>query len=506
MQLGNTADQVKISLNYSMQFLLLIACISFNYDSHAWQLLNNEIDISCSQTGKLLLACSYRPLAPDTIKSVSARFADQSLDIGTHNPYPAPDSVTAVLLLVDTSDPARNNVVRKNIRQIVRMIESAGTRHRIGLASFDKDLVMHVPFGGNKTSLIEQAETLRAAGMTTELFRSALEAIDLLSATNADRKVIFMFSDGLAEDIAYFHQDVVAAAREHGVIINTLGFARTPALTVALQTLRRLSNETGGIFIESNTNFDLPTAFLNNPYVNIDTGGQFVVDLGNIDNHRSESFGITAVFETTGGKLPVMIPVNLPAGQIMPAPYTLRPDPIADRPVQPAAQPAPAGTVKMNWLWYGVPAALLISILLSLTAIYLLYRKQPATGPVVVSGIPRQKPLAYLINQRDHATLYPVTSPLWRIGRGKENEMALNDSSISRRHAEIHRLDNGKFVLYDCGSTNGVFVNNRKITEQNLYEGDIIEIGDALLRFTFHPMDYQLSETAAIQKPRMSVV
>jgi pSer/pThr/pTyr-binding forkhead associated (FHA) protein len=76
--------------------------------------------------------------------------------------------------------------------------------------------------------------------------------------------------------------------------------------------------------------------------------------------------------------------------------------------------------------------------------------------------------------------------------------MTIADSSISRRHAEIHRELDGQFVVYDRGSTNGVYVNNKKISKHRLAEGDIIEMGDIFLRFTQNPLDYQLAEDTAM--------
>jgi pSer/pThr/pTyr-binding forkhead associated (FHA) protein len=83
--------------------------------------------------------------------------------------------------------------------------------------------------------------------------------------------------------------------------------------------------------------------------------------------------------------------------------------------------------------------------------------------------------------------------------------MTINDSSVSRRHAEIQRYNNGKFVLFDRDSTNGVFVNNRKISKHRLEEGDIIEIGDVFLRFTQHPLDYQLAESTSMLKTKAPI-
>jgi hypothetical protein len=78
--------------------------------------------------------------------------------------------------------------------------------------------------------------------------------------------------------------------------------------------------------------------------------------------------------------------------------------------------------------------------------------------------------------------IYVNTVPV-SIGRLPECTIAVNDSNISRRHAEV-RTGTTSFVVVDMGSTNGTMVNGIKITgEQRLNDGDIISVGSTHLRF-----------------------
>lgn len=66
----------------------------------------------------------------------------------------------------------------------------------------------------------------------------------------------------------------------------------------------------------------------------------------------------------------------------------------------------------------------------------------------------------------------------FRIGRDEENELQLYDARISREHARIDHVD-GRFVVTDLGSTNGVFVNGKQIhAPTTLRHGDLIEVGN----------------------------
>ncbi len=67
------------------------------------------------------------------------------------------------------------------------------------------------------------------------------------------------------------------------------------------------------------------------------------------------------------------------------------------------------------------------------------------------------------------------------LGRSKECDITIDDSNISRRHAEIRRED-GAYWLVDLGSTNGVEVNGRRVERTKLLNQDHIVFGrtDAL--------------------------
>ncbi|MDR1382356.1 MAG: FHA domain-containing protein [Planctomycetaceae bacterium] len=69
------------------------------------------------------------------------------------------------------------------------------------------------------------------------------------------------------------------------------------------------------------------------------------------------------------------------------------------------------------------------------------------------------------------------------IGRDASNVLRLNDSEASRRHAEIRRRDNAD-ILVDLGSSNGVYVNGKRINEHSLENGDQIQIGKTLFLYT----------------------
>jgi adenylate cyclase len=70
------------------------------------------------------------------------------------------------------------------------------------------------------------------------------------------------------------------------------------------------------------------------------------------------------------------------------------------------------------------------------------------------------------------------------LGRTAANTIVLKSPKVSRRHALIHLQNVGEFWLIDFGSSNGTFLNKRRIHHPvRLSDGDQITIGDEVLKF-----------------------
>ena len=76
---------------------------------------------------------------------------------------------------------------------------------------------------------------------------------------------------------------------------------------------------------------------------------------------------------------------------------------------------------------------------------------------------------------------YPLKNP-FTIGRGKDNDLVIAAVCASRHHC-ILELDEKQWILRDLNSTNGVYVNDEKVTQHYLRHGDIIEIDKECMIF-----------------------
>ena len=72
------------------------------------------------------------------------------------------------------------------------------------------------------------------------------------------------------------------------------------------------------------------------------------------------------------------------------------------------------------------------------------------------------------------------------IGRAPTNDIPLNDTAVSGEHCRV-RPEEGAFVLHDLKSTNGTFVNEKRVTRHRLSEGDVVRVGETQIQFTLSP-------------------
>ncbi|MBU1220998.1 GAF domain-containing protein [Myxococcota bacterium] len=81
------------------------------------------------------------------------------------------------------------------------------------------------------------------------------------------------------------------------------------------------------------------------------------------------------------------------------------------------------------------------------------------------------------------------------IGRMPRNTIQILDRILSKVHAQIVKLKDGRYLIKDLGSLNGTYIRGQRITEYILEDGEEIAMGSTLLRFV----------SSADQKPAKDV-
>jgi pSer/pThr/pTyr-binding forkhead associated (FHA) protein len=122
-----------------------------------------------------------------------------------------------------------------------------------------------------------------------------------------------------------------------------------------------------------------------------------------------------------------------------------------------------------------------------------------STGP----GVDR---LVMLVGPTPGAEIL-LSSGRMLIGRGEDCDIALNHASVSRVHAELQSVGDGRYEIIDRGSANGVRVNGVELPRSFVDARDVVELGDVILKFipageTYLPAADESLQIAAIGASR----
>jgi pSer/pThr/pTyr-binding forkhead associated (FHA) protein len=77
------------------------------------------------------------------------------------------------------------------------------------------------------------------------------------------------------------------------------------------------------------------------------------------------------------------------------------------------------------------------------------------------------------------------------IGRNPGNDIHIDNLGVSKQHAKISKQD-GAYVIEDLNSTNGTFINNKRVAKAILNDNDEVHIGKHSLKISFQPQSKEL--------------
>ena len=107
------------------------------------------------------------------------------------------------------------------------------------------------------------------------------------------------------------------------------------------------------------------------------------------------------------------------------------------------------------------------------------------TIPLDSSSNSAEEPLFILslLNNELKSSSWKLTNKDYKIGRSSENNIILDDITVSRNHATLS-VTKEIIKIVDHHSTNGTYINNEIKSDSMLKSGDKIQIGKYLLLFT----------------------
>ncbi len=92
-------------------------------------------------------------------------------------------------------------------------------------------------------------------------------------------------------------------------------------------------------------------------------------------------------------------------------------------------------------------------------------------------------PSLFVIRGNDQGSRFEFDDPVLPLGRDQSSAVHLHDTEVSRHHAEIRASDDGHEII-DLDSSNGTFVNGRRVRRHVLNSGDQIQLGKTLMLYT----------------------
>ncbi len=434
------------------------------------------------------IVCQIRAKSGRSLTDVAVSQVDGSPLAARLRPFNWVTDPVAYYFLVQTSGVSRGQMRRMG--QFLQRTASPIGERIVGISTADGTLVEKAPLGTYRHTLDRIARSLTRSmpGEDDSVLMSSIdEAIENVSKKSADRKAVIVLSDAAPPDRGVNEDEIVRQARNNNISLYFISFGEDEK--VPSGTLKRIGNQTsGGTFDVSNLSdselLEFASSLLSmheSGFVaKIDASGlpqtYQLVATGQLDGHgqvESESVELERLTED---------------GWMIKSQQFL-----ADHYVTILAA-----------LGLGAGALLILASLPSLSGVFAKVAAFPMPGQSGAGAVPSPEgdrpaetqilfrpeldgansaALAWLELIGSDAPRVPLRAGSLKIGRSKENDIRLSDQSVHRRHAILQLSPEGTYSIHDLGTRNGVIVNGARCSQQELSDGDIIELGETKLRF-----------------------
>lgn len=462
----------------------------------------NQLTASCKpkeQPSGERVICQLRSVSGETLSEVKAQDdTGRQLDL-TAERYSWTRNRTAVYFLVQVSD-----INADQLRRVAQFLERAASpvgERKVGIATVDYGFTERAALGAfrlqveREVQAIATASTSRAYPEITDHIR---EPLDKLAKIEADRRALVIVSDGASSAGSAKERELADFARSKEIMIYNVVVAKSDRPQSSV--LNRLTERTDGASRDVSTGTSSDVTKLATDIFNLIESGS-VVDIDAKGLPKETEITLKA---TVGGDRQVTAsPVAV---------SRLTEDKIEDRVMD---------FITQNMFALLAGLGLMIGFAMIIGSVVLPRRRRrnemaaedqyaapaaaaeepdsvpgPMTDPnapteIVMKSAPggaaASAPLGWLELVGADAPRMPLQVGTTRLGRHRENEICLMNNSVHRRHAVLNVSQDGVFSIHDLATKNGVAVNGARISQQNLNDGDVIELGEVKLKFTANP-------------------
>lgn len=369
-------------------------------------------------------------------------------------------------------------------RGLSEFVSAMGPKDVAAIYSYSDNVNPLVDFTSDKEELQAALRGLQPSDKPVNVFLDAviagLEAFPAQDPAFPRRRGIVMMADGLDQNLAdqrgivsRVKNDLAPKARALGVKFYSLGY--TIESQQGLRIMKTLQKKFGGTFRHvRDTELQRANQFFRD--ISERVAGQYIVQFETDDLDSEETHTL-------------QINVNHQGKPIESVPTEFQPPPVEGTPW---------------WVWLLRIGGALLGLFILIAIIMAIVNREPSDdGPAQefeegacelcgasfgllcedcpAERLPGRFPAKLVLQGgRWSGKYYPVIGESVTIGR--EADVPLLDDSVSGRHASI-RIDEMKFELADLNSTNGTFVNGKRVSKQFLKSGDLVRCGNVEMRF-----------------------
>lgn len=453
--------------------------------------------------GEAALACDVRATGFAVFEGVKATIKGESAPLETKfEKYDPAAKGTTTAYLVQVLPASRRATLAQMGDAVATFTDAREGKRRFTAYTFANDLTLVSDSGASKNEFVRQVVAIKPATATIQLYKAVLKAVEALAKEGGDRKALVILGDGTSDDTGYTHDQVVKAARDAGITIHALGYYDDRGERPKFQKLARLAEDTGGYAAEVKQGPGKDRDFSKDI-----VSSRFATEV--LENGGT----VTAALKGPAGEQTVVLSADLAEGADITAEEKVT-VPAAAPPVFDSAfrrtdepePPKPVGVIDglLDWAEENSILVAVLGVLLGLGVIgsvtygrRLLASAAPeeaeaggddldgaGAGELLRDANGRPVVYGWLETLDGEAARHPLRTTNVRVGRHRDNDICLQNDSISRRHAVLHyNADTRRFVITDLGGGNGVVVNKTRYKSRELNDGDMVELGEVRLRF-----------------------
>jgi hypothetical protein len=431
----------------------------------------------------LLLACvvfvasvaSAQEGPPPSAGAQEATPAEVAAPVASPPATPAGPAPADVAVLLDTSGslrPADLEATRALARAVFAALPPGS---RLAVLSFDDESRVLQAATADQAAVDRALATATRAGRYTALHDALFDASRLLRDSDGQRRAILLLSDGRDENSAVNVEDGLQIAQAEAIPVFAVGLGR-----VDEKSLRRIAKLTDGRYepLTAARGEDVAALIAALP-ARAPRPAEPAATAAPGVAAETASAPATVSLERIGAAALAALGFALAVGALvlwrrqnaMPVPRPPAPPPV--RSVSGAVARDTGSTLP------SMPGPKPDAAREGATLLTRLPQVGGAGGTVVL----KQSPMLRVKNGPGAGLLLELSEQTAvSLGRSAGNDIVLEDDAVSGQHARI-RVEEGVFVVHDLQSTNGTFVNERRVARHELQNGDVVRLGETLLEF-----------------------